>query len=592
MLNSHTVLLASNPSTMGLPTKRREWLRAVFGRAWKTTLHLAKDEAAPGVALLDFMQFIKVIGDKDVETLQQARRYFVCKVRDLMLNTTPRIHTCVVMVDLAPLPVKRLVEHAERYAKKDVLPAEGAPYLPVAWNERIPSPWIRFAGNYKLLQRELYPRLWNDFISCRYFTPAVGQTLVLSGFPGRSLHVTDHQTGGTVWRPWEWDEKHDLPLTAEHEARDPDLYHRAYRVFHEPPSYAHQGGHIQVSEWEEARCSLAEVDYRMFWFDRFWPHDHLAFYCNDGDVFSVGGLFARERLISPPTLEIAGPGGTTTMTQRGNYHFRNRHTVCLPYKGKKKRNATDDLNQPAFDWINLNEFYEDVCEYYKFREAEVQNPMATLVFLLILSESDYVKKFLYDMGEDTIIDPVFFDNLPHFAYLVQVTDLSGYSNLTAARREIILDEDMFRLFVRFCYVAKTTHQKDGRTPRTPKMRQLSYADIKTRTKTDSKGQPQAERRKHMPESEEIRLRCRQIEWNLSLWRNGPLGHEPDPFEEWFGLPYYPYARDPATGKPKMVDAVSPRQRCVDEAFAANLYRVKVLGKRVHGQAQRKEGSLL
>lgn len=552
-------------------------------------LHLGAGEAPPGVALLDFMQYIKVISDDKIETLEQARRYFVSKVRDLMLDDsrTHRIHTCVVMVDLAPLPVKRLVEHADRYAKKDVLSSKGK-YLPVAWTDKIPLPWIRFAGNYKLLQRELYPRLWNDFITCRYFTPAPGQTLVLSGFPGRSLHVPvwnpnpeRNQHGQTEWRVCEWDEARDLPLTADHEKADPDLYHRTYRVRHEPPSAAHPQGHVQVSEWEAARCSLVEVDYRMFWFDRFWPNEHLVFYCNDGDVFSVGGMFARERLLNVPAVEIAGPGGE--LMRRGEYHFRNRHTVCLPYKSKEKRHEEDDLSKPAFDWINLNHFYEDVCEYYPFREAQVQNPMATLVFLLILSESDYVKKFLYDMGEDTIIHPVFFDNLSHFSHLVQVTDLSGH-HLTAQRRDVIMDEDMFRLFVRFCYVAKTTHlQKDGLTPRTPKVRRLSYDDIKKRTQVDSKGQPQAERRKHMPESEEIRLRCRQIEYNLALWRNGPLGYEPDPFEEWFGLPYYPYARDPATGKPKLVDVVSPRQRCVDEAFAANLHRVRVLKKRIYQQ---------
>ena len=565
---------------MGLPTKRRVWLRSRFGRAWDTMLSLGEREAPPGVALVDFMQFIKVIGDASVETLHHARRYFVGKVRAIMLDKsrTHRIHTCVVMVDLAPLAVKRLVEHSERYAKKDVLSAEAGPYLTASWDEKIPMPWIRFAGNYKLLQRELYPRLWNDFISCRYFTPDPGQTLVLSGFPGRSLHVAGNAHNETEWRVCEWMEDTDLPLTPAHEEADPDLYHRTYRVYHEPASAAHPGGHIQVTEWEDARCSLAEVDYRMFWFDRFWPNEHLVFYCNDGDVFSVGGLYARERLLNPPALEVAGPGGE--LVKRGKYEFRNRHTVCLPYKGTEKRTPTDNPNEPRFDWINLNIFYEDVCEYHEFRKADVQNPMATLVFLLILSESDYVKKFLYDMGEETIIDPVFFNNLPHFAHLVQVTDLSGL-HMTYQRREVIMDEDMFRLFVRFCYVAKTTHKKDGLTPRTNKVRRLSYDEIKKRTQTDSKGKPQTERRKHMPESEEIRLRCRQIEWNLMLWRNGPLGYEPDPFEEWFGLPYYPYAIDPATGKPKMVDAVSPRQRCVDEAFAANLHRVRVLKKRIY-----------
>lgn len=577
---------------MGLEGTRRKWLREKFGRAWATMMKLEKGDSEPGVAVVDFMQFVKAIGNPDVRTLQSARRYFIEKVKDIMHDRSRRvpIHTCVVLVDLKPLVVKRLVEHDDRYAKKDVFSAkDGHAHLPTNPNEEIPKVWIQFAGNYKLLQRELYPRLWNDFISCRYFTPLPGQTLVLSGFPGRSLNVPvwnaqpeRHGPNPTmVWRVCEWNEERDLPLTEKMEQDDPDLYHRCYRVIHEKPSPMHPQGHVYVDEWEQGKSALAEADYRMFWFDRFWPHDHIVFYCNDGDVFSVGGMYARERLLEMPAYDV-GPDGT--LSKRGPYHFRNRHTVCLPYKSKVLRPG--DLpasREPKYDWINLNLFYEDVCEYGPFRDAGVQNPMATLVFLLILSKSDYVKKFLYDMGEDTLIWPVFFENLPQFTHLIQVTDLAGVLLEPPQRRHIIIDEHMFRLFVRYCYVAKTTHKKDGLTPRDHKVRKLSYADIKNRTKVDSKGKPQMEKRKHMPESEEIRIRCRQIEYNLSLWRNGPLGHEPDPFEEWFGLPYYPYAHDPLTGKPKIVDVVSPRQRCVDEAYAANLYRVRVLQKRLHIQ---------
>lgn len=566
-------LVNVSPS-MGLPSEARAWLEATFADCVAYQMKLGEHEAAPTVAIVDLMQWIKWVPDVE-NTVQRAVQYFVTQVRHIMQRKGSTIKTCIVLVDGAALPVKRLVAHAKRYSGVEVLPSAGAPYLNRDETALRPTPWLRFAANQELLRRELYPRLYNAFLSCRYFTPWVGQNLILSGFPGRSHYETLYverpwesftNGGGQVWQVRYWDEQRELPIRERDERDDPALYHRAYMVQNVCPCAAYPEGGLVRAEWEEGKCTLSEADVRMFWFDHFFSTQHIVFYCNDGDVFSVGGLYARERLLAAPSTRVVGDADETQ--KRGTYHFRNRHTVCLPNKATKGPKAA----LGPLQYVNLNTFYELVCEYSEFRRAGVANPMATLVFMLVLAESDFVPNFLYGMGTQKVVWKTFMDNLPMFTHLVQINDLAGEGH-TRRARSIIMDEKLFKTFVRYCYLSKVTSSaafKKGA------VRKLSYADLKSRTNNGDD-----DNKKKMPEPNEIRLRCRQIEYNLTLWRNGPMGFEPDPFQTWFGLPYFPYARDPETGAPKLVEAVSPRDRCADEAFACNLYRVRVEGKQLY-----------
>lgn len=559
---------------MGLPSKERAWLEQTFGKCIAYQLELAENEAAPTVAIIDLMQWIKSVPDKE-NTMDKMIQYFVEQVRGIMQRKGSTIKTCIVLVDGVALPVKRLVAHAKRYSGVEVYPSAGAPYLDRDGSALRPDPWIRFAANQELLRRELYPRLFNAFMSCRFFTPWVGQNLILSGFPGRSHYETLYverpwesftNGDGQVWQIRYWDEQRELPIRERDERDDPDLYHRAYMVQNICPCAEYPQGGLVRAEWVEGKSSLSEADVRMFWFDHFFSTEHIIFYCNDGDVFSVGGMYARERVLSAPSFRMTGGDGDETQ-KRGTYHFRNRHTVCMPNKAQKGPKAA----KGPLQYINLNVFYALVCEYPPFRAAGVANPMATLVFMLILAGSDFVPKFLFDMGMEKVVWKTLLDNLPMFTHLVQINDLAGQGSTRARPRSVIMDEKLFKTFVRYCYLSKVVNSADFKKG---KVRKLSYDDLKNRTH-------QKESQKHLPDPNKIRLRCRQIEYNLLLWRNGPLGFEPDPFQTWFGLPYFPYARDPETGAPQLVDAVSPRDRCADEAYACNLYRVKVEGKQLY-----------
>jgi hypothetical protein len=552
---------------MGLPSEARAWLEATFGKCIAYQLELAEHEAVPTVAIVDMMQWIKFVPDAE-DTMDKMMAYFCGHIKNIMQRKGSTIKTCIVLVDLAPLVVKKLITHSKRYSKVDVFPSAGdnISYLSTDGSALRPNPWLRFAANQELLRRELYPRLYNALLSCRYFTPLIGQNLILSGFPGRSHYENVYverpwesfsNSAGQVWQIRYWDEQRELPIREKDERNDPDLYNRAYMVQNICPCVTYPQGGLVRAEWVEGKCALSEADVRMFWFDHFFSTEHILFYCNDGDVFSVGGLYARERILSAPVVRMVD---SETAVKRGTYHFRNRHTVCLPNKKKKGPAA----NAGPIQYVNLNVFYALVCEYPPFRAAGVANPMATLVFMLLLDESDFVPNFLFGMGTQSLVWKTFMENLPMFTHLVQINDLAGQGH-TRRERAVIMDEKMFKTFVRYCYLAKVTSSADFKKG---KVRKLELSDLK-------------KEKQHVPEPNEIRLRCRQIEYNLLLWRNGPLGYEPDPFQMWFGLHYFPYARDPVTGVPKLVDAVSPRDRCVDEAYACNLYRVKVEGKQVY-----------
>ncbi len=545
---------------MGLPPEAKEKVKAAFGAC--ITFSLKGD---PTVAIVDFMQYVKAIPE-GIITKDQTIRYFVERVKWLMLKRGTKLHTVIVMVDGKPIPVKRMIEHEKRYKNKNVYPGKGKKYLPTKGSDLIPIEWIRFAGNYKLLQRELYPELFNAFITCRFFTPNPGQLLVLSGFPGRS----EYQTVYTE-RPWEarvesakagrvlmvktW-EDHELPISPAMEKEDPDLYHRVYCVEHVPPCPEYQQGAIRLFEWEGAKNDVSEADIRMFWFEHWYQNEHIMFVLNDGDIFSIGLLYAFERCVA--------------IGRDGSYVFRNKHTACLPYKKKKGNEIFAADAVPKEEFVDLNMFYELVREYEPMKAAGVQNPVLTQVFLMIMAGSDFFKDFMKGIGVK-VVWTVFYENIQAFTHLVMKSE--GVTGDTRTKRTLVIDEDKFIRFIRFCYIEKYEKAllKNDDT--------VTYEQLSERTRVDAKGVPKEDVAYHLPHINTIRLWCRQIEWNLLYWMNGPFGHAPDPFELWHGIPYYPYMRDPQDGSFVMTDYVSSRPKPVDEVYSQHLYRTRVLDKK-------------
>ena len=572
---------------MGLPTKEKEFIEDEFGDAFSWTLN---SDVPHGVCIVDFMQFTKTKPDS-VLTLGDLITHFKERVKEFMFRTRQTFHTVIILVDGKPMKVKRMISHTTRYKSTTLLQSvEGKSHLPSKDTDLVPSDWITFAGNYQLLQRELYPRLFNAFMFD--LVPNVGQSLILSGFPGRSWYENSHverpwecttNKQGQVWQvqPWKTSE---LPISAQLEHDDADLYHRVYILENVPPCAQFPEGALVRREWEEAKNDVSEADIRMFYFEHWYQQENVVFCINDGDVFSIGLLYAFER--------------HTGIDEKGKYVFRNHHTVMLRYKEtdrkKKKREKRGVfITPPPYHYVDLNMLYQMGREYEPFRKGHVMNAVASFVFLLIMAKTDFFTDFLKGMTAQNVIWKVFFENIAIFSHMVQISE--AVPRATRVRRHIVLDEDAFRKFVIFCYLYKY----EPAMLTSLKVQKVTFKQLRERTQQKANGGKRMKRKVspedadeedtgyHMPSRNEARMWCRQIEWNLDYWKNAALGHFPDPFELWYGVPYFPYYKG-KDGKAQFIKLVSPRAKPVDRVYSQHFLKNR---KRDRGHDETKEQAM-
>lgn len=88
---------------MGLPTLERDFLRVNFAAAFSFKL-----KGDPTVAIVDFMQYVKVVPE-GIATKDAMLAYFVNKIKRLMLDPESRIKTVIILVDGKPHPVREAV---------------------------------------------------------------------------------------------------------------------------------------------------------------------------------------------------------------------------------------------------------------------------------------------------------------------------------------------------------------------------------------------------------------------------------------------------------------------------------------------------
>jgi len=551
---------------MGLPTELRKWLRENFGSAFSLDQPiLDTNQPPPTVAIIDFMQFVKVISDKRVRTKTDMIRYFMDRIAYIALSPEYQFEKILILVDGAPIPVKRMVIHKKRYATTQIL-ASADRHIPEAATDPIPEDWSTFSASQELLRRQLYPELFNAIMSCNYFTPRPGQSIILSGFPGRCVYTVatagsgweyhrDPRTGLSrevrLWHP------HELPITKEAEDADPDLYNRVYILEHvQMPT-----PHYVRSEWTEARNDISEADIRMFWFAKWYERQHIMFYVNDGDVFAIGALYAEER--------VAGIDVNTR-----TYVWRNWHSVCMPYKLKVPEN--DDLTttllsneRPRVEYVNLNRLFVLMREYEPMRQAGVQHPVILFVMMIVLGGTDFCPKFFHGLGTINVIWKALFESLSFYSHLVQMPDRTGTPSDCQTARPIVLDEDQFRQLVYACYLIR--YDRFGTD-------QLSYDELYERTRAAATPKTSKKNREQnvLPDTNTMRCWVRTIEWNLLYWKNAPLtGHGPNPFEMWQGLPYYPFWRDPNNPtNMQRIDVVAAKPKPVDDVFSRHMWAAR------------------
>jgi hypothetical protein len=532
---------------MGLPTFARAYLKQKYAKCFS----YEKKGIQPQVITYDLMKDVKYL-PPNIVTLNDLLVYLTGKIKNELYQ--PGVETIIVLVDRKPLQIKRLVTHQKRYKDKDVLKSKEGPYLPKRFNEKVNhlDPWIRFAGNYKLLQRELYPLLLNAFLSGDFVTPRPGQTIILHGFPGYCEYIyveskfkhtlrTDGQGRYEVIHQWRPDM--ELPITKKMEQEDPDLYNRVFLIENVPPCAEFPQGLMRREEWTQAKNDISEADAGMFYYDHFFQDKNFMHICNDGDVFSYGLLYSIER------VNIQNV-------------FRNVHWACLPFKlTDVDKDIYPNGKLPQWEYVDFNRFYIEVQDDIAMRSAGVQNNVATLVFLLILAESDYFKDYAKGIGKESIIWSVFRYNLSMFSHMVQLS--KGNLPDTRTPRHFVIDEECFRIFIHFCYVEKY----GAKTRKDVKREKITYADIKATTQSLKNAIKDPDY--ILPDRNKIRLWARQIDYNLHLYKNAPLGTEymPNPFLLYENIPFYPYTPDHG-----MSTVVSPKRPPVDEVYEQNFLK--------------------
>ncbi len=541
---------------MGLGSEERNQLRIRYAKAFSFSCTI---EAS--IAIVDFMQFVKVI-NPDALTVGDLVNYFVGKIKELALKNS-NLQEVIVIVDKAPHPVKRMVEHKKRYEKANVLEAiNGKAYLPAKLTDMLPgkagadsrekqAEWLRFAGNYKLLQRELYPRLYNAFMFD--FIPRCGQKLILCGFPGYSefvdavepgaWYVKEDPNGRGYYVPAPW---RAFPITEEMEKEDEDLYNRVYIVEHGYPNDVDPQGPIYRSEWEAAKNDISEADISVFWFLHFYQQHNVVIHINDGDAFSIGLLQAQERVLA--------------QCANGKYEFKNIVMLCLPYKVEDKEGFF--ARKPQYEWVDLNIFYDLVMNHPDFVSGGVQNPAATLVFLLILSETDFFKNFLKGIGTP-LIWKTFFEDLPTYSHMVMMSHTVPPDH--RAPRDIVIDEELFIKFCAMCIIAK--HEKTL-VKKAKVEEEVTYDKLVAKVNASKMCEKDEEYK--FPGRNKRRLWCRKVGWNMRYWKQNVQGHPEDPFKQWHGENYYPFVKK-EDGTYEEVDYVSTKPEPVEEKWEQHMY---------------------
>jgi hypothetical protein len=436
-------------------------------------------------------------------------------------------------------PLEKGVYHQEcekECSKKEPLSHKDGPHLPEDPNAPLPflaQDWMRFATDSENLRRELYPRLVNALLCV---TLPAGKYLYISGFPLKIKEVLEwapntvlHREKHVVIEPWSL--AHDLPLRAPKE------------VF----------CHTMVIEGGVKRLSPAmfneiqEADNAIFYYLSFFPEPYRQkVLINDGDAISIGLFLAQEYSMGPEARA---------------------HELFLMLPNHRQGTA-------PFEYVNLSLLHDAVGRTFEFEKGGVQNRVATLVFLIILSGTDFFQDFCYGIGTKTNwnenpekrekqtkgVWDTFFDKADLFSHLVQF--YRGAPSVRAERR-IVLDERMFERFVQECFISKY-----GKTivkkRKTQVGEEISFAQIRAHIKSKER-QP--------PPDNVILRQCRQIDWHLNYWINAWRNVHVDPFERHMDLPYYGYEQPG-----KLVDVVASKQKPVDEVCKRNFLKRKLKQK--------------
>jgi hypothetical protein len=336
-----------------------------------------------------------------------------------------------------------------------------------------------------------------------------------------------------------WSCEMDLPLVPERA-----VFNKVYCIENR------DGVNILRGEIPDMQNDIHEADNAVFFFSRFFPDVRTQMaYINDGDAISIGMLRALE--------DFKGPD-----------NFQHEQWLCLPYKSKKKK-ALFVGKAPELQYINLTKLCQKVEATPEFVEAGVQSPVATLIFLIVLSETDFFKgEFCFGIGGKTIphadkdkrekqtkgIWDTFFADLPMYSHMVQYYPID---KSVEVERRIVIDEELFELFTQQCYLNKY----GAAAAKKLKKDSSTFDLVKLHCAKSVK-----DKRKHPPEPVVNQRWARQIAWNLNYWANAFRNIYIDPFERYNGRSYWGYEDNTIT------NVIAAKQKPLDEVYKRNFWK--------------------
>lgn len=542
----------------------KKWVKEFFrNRYRKAYLDEGEEPTDGNVLIVDFMQYMKYIPD-EVKTLGDLLHFLMSHLKRKITSFKGRLQVIVICFDQKATDhecnLVKSICYQSRYKNTDFYPAEGAPYLPKRDDGQLPPEWNRFCGSSTLLRRELYPLIYNCCLDSRYVQLRFGQSLVLQGLPGRTMDDIPNmkQNHKQLFSAGVYDPKHEeafasamcqlvpwdrawLPITPEMEQRDKDLYNRVYVIKAVPPNVDARfpKGFLQTYEWEDARNNMGEADLAMMFFDRFFPQNTQIIDINDGDIIPIALLYAQERLV-------------------GNA-FRNNQYLALPIKeGNKKKNTEEKViivepkKLAKFTYIDVNALYTKICNDPMFGMAGVQNHVMMVVFMIVLSETDFFRNSFGGIGVEKSVWKTLTEKLDIYHHIVQST--KNILPDPTLKRTVVLDDAAWKEFAYRCYMEKhgSAVRKKNKGKITKKLLQVHLSKRKRENE-------------QLPSGATIQRWGRQVQYNIEYWLNGPRGLFPDPFETVDGKSFYGYEKDEATGEFRLAASVSA-YRPVDEVY--------------------------
>ncbi len=535
------------------------------------------------VIATDHMQDVKGQLPSYIGTNPQLIQYFVNRITKI-LDISPVAIACF---DKSSPDVKKMVCHEKRYERRckhcqtmpdlptgrtaddsyfhancdkgcknnQILWFEEGPYLSDGpLDPRISADWMKFASDSRNLYFELYPRIAN---ALNHYIVPIGKMLFVSGLPFNTKVVSevnhdfangfipttsrraDLFTNRVVLDDWSLDRE----VLA---AIDLELVNRV--ILFEGMGH----GAVKSREVPEMYNTIHEADNSVFFFSQFFPqHFKQMAYINDGDAISIGMFRAIEDL-------------------RGPDSYMHEQWLCLPIRSSKLKTALN--NKYKFQYLNLTKLCQEVESTVEFVAAGVQSPIATLIFLIILSETDFFKgEFCFGIGKEPKkkkedgeeeseratcgIWDTFFSNLSMFSHLVQY-----YPNVkdTKIQRQVVIDRDLFRIFGQMCYTNKygSACRKKGKD--------ASWHSIKVHTSALK------DKRKHAPDDNLLDRWCAQIDWNLNYWVNAWRNIYIDPFKQYEGKSVFGYIKIGASMS--ITNDISSKLEPVDEVYKRNFWK--------------------